>query len=80
MESKTCTMCSFEKHINCFFKRYSEGRGCNCSRGLKRYYGNEDKVSNQQKFYYDKIRVKNLSQKQNKRCIQLETYLDPFLS
>ena len=58
MEGKTCTMCNMEKHINNFYKTYSECKDCNRTRGLKRYYGNKDKISNQQKLYYEKTEKK----------------------
>ena len=64
MESKICTQCIIEKHINNFYNRYSECKNCNIKRGVKRYYDNKDKVSMQQKIYYEKIRDK-LLQKQN---------------
>ena len=51
-------MCNIEKHINNFYKKYSECRDCNRTRGLKRYYENKDKISNQQKIYYEKNREK----------------------
>ena len=70
METKTCTMCNIEKHINNLYKKYSECRDCNRTRGLKRYHGNKDKISNQQKFYYEKNREKILLQKQDNRSIQ----------
>ena len=71
MNSKTCTMCNIEeKQINNFYKKYSECRDCNRARGLKRYYENEDKISNQQKTYYEKNREKIFLQKKNNRCIQ----------
>ena len=70
METKFCTMCNIEKHINDFYKKYSECRDCNRTRGLKRYYENKDKISNQQKIYYEKNREKILLQKQNNRGIQ----------
>ena len=54
MEGKTCTMYNMEKHINNFYKTYSECKGCNRTRGLKRYYENKDKISNQQKLFYEK--------------------------
>ena len=54
MESNICTMCNFEKHINNIYKRYSECNDCNRARGLRRYYENQDKVSLQQKIYYEK--------------------------
>ena len=59
MDGKTCTMCNMEKHINNFYKRYSESKDCNRKRGLKRYYENKDEKSNQQKLYYEKNREKN---------------------
>ena len=67
MESKICTQCNIEKDINNFYKRYSECIDCNRARGLKRYYENKDKISNQQKIYYEKNREKILLQKQNNR-------------
>ena len=63
-------MCNIEKLINIFYKKYSECRDCNRARGLKRYYENEDKKSNQQKIYYEKNREKTILQKENNRCIQ----------
>ena len=53
-----------------FTKKYSECRHCNRARRLKRYYENKDKISNQQKVYYEKNREKILLQKQSNRCIQ----------
>ena len=70
METKICSMCNIEKYINNFYKKYSECRDCNRARGLKRYYGNKDKISNQQKVYYEKNREKIILQKQNNRRIQ----------
>ena len=70
MDTKTCTMCKTEKHINNFYKNYSECRDCNRARGLKRYYENKDKISNRQKVYNEKNRERILLQKQNNRCIQ----------
>ena len=70
MDNKTCTMCNIEKHINNFYNKYSECRDCNRARGLKRFYENKDKKSNQQKTCWEKIEKKIL-QKQNNRCIQL---------
>ena len=54
MDSKTCTMCIIEKLINNFHKRYSEYKKSKRKRGLERYYGNKDKISKQQKIYYEK--------------------------
>ena len=70
METKTCTICKIGKRINNFYKKYSECRDCNRARGLKRCYENKDKISNQQKFYYEKNREKILLQKQNNRSIR----------
>ena len=58
MDTKICSMCNTEKHINNFYKKYSECRDCNRARGLKRYNENKDKISNQQKIYYEKIENK----------------------
>ena len=69
MDTKICSMCKIEKHINNFYKKYSECRDCNRARGLKRYYENKDKISNQQKIYYEKNRDRILLQKQNNRSI-----------
>ena len=68
MNTKTCTLCNIEKHINDFYKIYSKCRDCNRARGLKRYYENKDKVSNQQNIYYREKKI--LLQKKNNRCIQ----------
>ena len=70
MDTKTCSMCNIEKHINNFYKKFSECGDCNRTSGLKRYYENKDKISNQQKVYYEKNRDKILLQKQNNRSIQ----------
>ena len=64
MESKICTQCIIEKHINNFYKNYSECKDCNIKRGVKRYYEIKDKISMQQKIYYEKNRDK-LLQKRN---------------
>ena len=64
MENKICTVCKIEKHINSFYKKYSECKACNIKNGVNRYYNNKDKISNQQKIYYEENRDK-LLQKQN---------------
>ena len=56
MDTKTCSMCNIEKHINKFYRKYSENRDCNRARGLKRCYENKDKISNQENIYYEKNR------------------------
>ena len=65
MESKICTQCKIEKHINDFYNKYTESDGRSCKRGLKRYYENKDKISNQQKIYYEKNRNKLLQKQKN---------------
>ena len=64
-------MCNIEKHINNFYKNYSECKDCNRTRGLNRYYENKDKISNQQKKYYEKNREKIIVQKKNNTCLQI---------
>ena len=54
MNTKSCTICNNEKDINNFYKKYSECIDCNRARGLKRFYENKDKISNQEKVYYEK--------------------------
>ena len=66
-----CTICNIEKHINNFYKKYTECTDCNRARGLKRYYENKDKISKQQKIYYEKNIEKILLQKQNNRSVQI---------
>ena len=58
MDKKTCTVCNIEKQINNFHKIYSECKGCNIKRGVIRYFDNKDKISMQQKMYYEKNRDK----------------------
>ena len=79
MDTKTCTICNFEKDINNFYKKYSECRDCNRARGLKRYYENKDKISNQQKVYYEKNREKILLQKQNSRSIHFRDLVVSYI-
>ena len=37
---------------------------------MKRYYGNKEEISNQQKIYFERNREKILLQKQNNRGVQ----------
>ena len=79
MDTKMCTICNIEKHINNFYKKYTECIDCNRARGLKRYYENKDKISKQQKIYYEKNREKRLLQKQNNRCIQFRDLVISYI-
>ena len=68
MESKNCSMCNMEKHINNFYKKkYSDCKDFNRARGLERYFVNKDEIWKQQKIYYEKNIYK--IQKQNIRCV-----------
>ena len=58
MNTKTCTICNIEKDINNFYKKYTECIDCNRARGLKRYYENKDKISNQQRYIMKRIEKK----------------------
>ena len=51
MDSKICSLCNIEKQKKNCYKKYAERRGCNSKRGIKRYYDNKDKTSNQRKVY-----------------------------
>ena len=79
MDTKMCTICNIEKHINNFYKKYSECIDCHRARGLKRYYENKDKISKQQKIYYEKNREKILLQKQNNRSIQIRDLVISYI-
>ena len=79
MDTKICTICTIEKDINNFYKNYTECIDCNRARGLKRYYENKDKISNQQKVYYEKNREKKLLQKQNNRSIQFRDLVISYI-
>ena len=60
MDNKTSTVCNIEKHINNFYKNYSEYKDCNIKGGVKRYHSNKDKISIQQKINYEKNKDKLL--------------------
>ena len=51
----------------------------NRARGLKRYYENKDKISNQQKIYYEKKREKILLQKENKTGIHVRDLIRSYV-
>ena len=55
MENETCTVSNIEKHINIFKqKKHSECKACNIKKRVKRYHDKRDKMSIQQKIYYEK--------------------------
>ena len=56
MDSKICVVCNIEKSIDNFYNKYRECKSCNIIRSTKRYNENKDKISNQQKIYYEKNR------------------------
>ena len=57
MDTKTCSMCNKEKHINSFCKRNSEYKDFKIKRRVKGYYDSKDKISIQQKIYYERIEI-----------------------
>ena len=68
-----CTICNIEKDTNNFCRKYSECRDCNRAEGLKRYYDNKDKISNQQNIYYEKNREKKHYRKRTIDVYKSET-------
>ena len=79
MDTKMCTICNIEKDIKNFYNKYTECIDCNRARGLKRYYENKDKISMQQKLYYEKNREKIFLQKQNNRSIQFRDLVISYI-
>ena len=53
MDSKVCVVCNIEKSIDDFYNKYRECKQCNIKRSTKRYYENKEKISVQQKIYYE---------------------------
>ena len=58
MNTKTCTICNNENHINNFYKKYSECIDCNRARGLQRFYGKKIKYQTNDKYIMKKIEKK----------------------
>ena len=56
MDSKVCVVCNTEKSIDNLYNKYRECKPCKIQRTMKRYYDNEDKLSNQRRLYYEKNR------------------------
>ena len=57
MESKICTQCNIEKHINNFYKKYSECKDCNIKRAVKRYYDNKKKYQCNKKHIMKEVEI-----------------------
>ena len=57
MDSKICVVCNIEKSIDNYYNKYRECKQCNIKRSMKRYNENKEKISNQQKLYYEKNKV-----------------------
>ena len=55
MGSRICSMCNIDKQIKDFYIKFVESEVCNSRRVLESYYKN-DKVSNQRRIYYEKIK------------------------
>ena len=54
MDSKICVVCNIERSIDNYYNKYRECKQCNIKRSMKRYNENKEKISNQQKLYYEK--------------------------
>ena len=83
MGSKICTQCNIEKHINNFYKKYSERKYCNIKRSVKLYYDNKDKISMQQKYIMKKVEINFYRNKMiiaKKEAQIIKNYKDPMLN
>ena len=78
METKTCSKCGNEKQIEVFYMKYTDCHFCNTKSGLKPYYDNKVKISNQRKIYYGNNRDK-LLRKQNNRNIVFKEMLRSYV-
>ena len=56
METKVCVVCNIEKNTDNFYNKYRECKQCNIQRSTKHYYQKKEKLSNQQKIYFEKSR------------------------
>ena len=70
-------MCNSEKKIKICYKKYPERKNYNCARGLKRYYEDKDKISNQRTIHCE--REDNLKKKQNDRYIHFEELVRTYV-
>ena len=66
-------MCNTEKHLDNFYKKFSESKDSNRVGGLERYYETEVRISNQQKIYYEKIEKKCCCKSKTIDVYNLET-------
>ena len=57
MDTKTFSMCIIGKHINKFYKRFSECKVCNRTRGSKRYYKKKMKYYINKNYITKKIEI-----------------------
>ena len=73
MDSKMCTICNIEKHINNFYKKYTECIDCNRARGLKRYYKIKIKYQINKKYIIKKIGKKIYYTNKTIEVFNLET-------
>ena len=67
------------KNISTIFTKNIQNAETNRARGLKRFYENKDKISNQQNVYYEKNKEKILLQKQNNRSIQFRDLVASYV-
>ena len=80
MESEICTQCTIEKHINNFYKKYSECKDCNVKRG---YYDNKDKKQCNKKYIMKKNEINFYRNKMiiaKKEAQIIKNYKDPMLN
>ena len=56
MHRKICTTCNLEKTIEDFYNKYRECKNCKSKSNFKRFYENEENLSNQRTIYYEKKR------------------------
>ena len=83
MESEICTQCNFEKHINNFYKKYSECQDCNIKRGVKLYYDNKEKYQFNKKNIMTRIEINYYRNKmitETKETQILKNYIDLILN
>ena len=83
MDNKICVVCNIEKSIDNFYNKCRECKQCNIKRSTKRYYENKDKISMQQKIYYEKKKINFYRNKMiiaKKEAQIVKIYKDPMLN